>query len=175
MERPRVLVACVGNIFLGDDAFGVEVAKRLALRPRPDEVRVTDFGIRGFDLALALLDDFEAVILVDATRRGGRPGTLYLLEHEMSEAFASADPLPTVDTHSMDPLKVLRLVEALGGRVRRLLVVGCEPAEISTEQEMEMGLSDPVRAVLDEAVSLIQSVVERILRGEPVTQAHSNS
>jgi hydrogenase maturation protease len=170
MEHPRVLVACIGNIFLGDDAFGVEVARRLALRPWPDEVRVTDFGIRGFDLALALLDDFEAVILVDATRRGGRPGTLYLLEHETGEA-AAADPLRAVDPHGMDPLKVLRLVESFGGRVRRLLVVGCEPAEVDTEQDMEMGLSDPVRAALDEAVSLIESVVERILRGEPVTPA----
>src|SRR5262249_29120004 len=155
------------------DAFGVEVAKRLALRQWPDEVRVTDFGIRGFDLALALLDDFEAVILVDATRRGGTPGTLYLLEHEMGEASATADPLRPVDTHGMDPLKVLWLVETLGGRVRRLLIVGCEPAEISTEQDMEMGLSEPVRAVLDEAVSLIESLVERILRGESVTQARA--
>jgi hydrogenase maturation protease len=171
MESPRILIACIGNIFLGDDAFGVEVAKRLALRPWPAEVRVTDFGIRGFDLALALLDDFEAVILVDTTRRGGRPGTLYLLEHEMVQASAIADPLRTVDPHGMDPLKVLRLVESLGGRVRRLLVVGCEPAEVGTEQDMEMGLSDQVRAALDEAVSLIESVVERLLRGEPVTPA----
>ena len=73
MSRPRILIACVGNIFLGDDAFGVEVARRLAERPLPEEVRVTDFGIRGLDLAYALLDDFEAVLLVDAAPRGGRP------------------------------------------------------------------------------------------------------
>jgi hydrogenase maturation protease len=171
MNSPRVLVACVGNIFLGDDAFGVEVARRMALRDWPDEVRVADFGIRGFDLAIALLDEYEAVILVDATRRGGTPGTLYVLEHDTGAASASAEPPATFDAHGMDPVKVLRLVEALGGRVRRILVVGCEPGEAATVEEMEMGLSDPVRAAVDEAVPLIESLVGRILRREPVSPA----
>src|SRR5947209_17090655 len=124
MKHPRILVACVGNIFLGDDAFGVEVARRLARR-QPPEVRVVDFGIRGFDLTYALLEDYEAVVLVDAVPRGGPPGTLYVLEPDTAEP---ADAPATVETHDMDPMKVLRLVRAMGGRVRRLVVVGCEPA-----------------------------------------------
>ena len=102
MESPRVLVAGVGNIFLGDDGFGVEVAWKLSRRPWPGEVRVVDFGIRGFDLALTLLDDFEAVILVDATRRGGPPGTLYLLEPDVGAAPAPAQAPPTID----EPIRI---------------------------------------------------------------------
>jgi hydrogenase maturation protease len=171
MERPRVLVAGIGNIFLGDDAFGVEVVRQLARREWPAAVRVADFGICGFDLAFALLDDPEVVIFVDATRRGGPPGTLYVLEPEVGEAPTLADTPSMMDAHGMDPVQVLRLVETLGGRVRRLLVVGCEPEALGSEQEMEMGLSNPVRAAVDEAVPLVESLVERILRGEPVTCA----
>jgi hydrogenase maturation protease len=90
MSLPRVLVACIGNIFLGDDAFGVEVAQRLAGRGLPEGVRVVDFGIRGLDLTFALLDDYEAVILVDATPRGGDPGTLYVLELDGGEPSSSS-------------------------------------------------------------------------------------
>jgi hydrogenase maturation protease len=168
MESPRVLVAGIGNVFLGDDAFGVEVVRQLARREWPAAVRVADFGIRGFDLALALLDDPEVAIFVDATRRGGPPGTLYVLEPEVGAAPAHANTPQMMDAHGMEPVEVLRLVEALGGRVRRLLVVGCEPDELSAEQEMEMGLSNSMRAAIDDAVSLVESLVERILRGEPV-------
>jgi hydrogenase maturation protease len=171
MESPRVLVAGIGNIFLGDDAFGVEVARRLAMREWPGGVRVVDFGIRGFDLAFAMLDDPDVVIFVDATRRGGPPGTLYVLETEAGAGPAFADTPGLMNAHGMDPAEVLRLVKALGGRVRRLLVVGCEPDGLGAEPEMELGLSDPVRASVDEAVSLVESLVGRILRGEPVTCA----
>jgi hydrogenase maturation protease len=171
MESPRVLVAGIGNVFLGDDAFGVEVVRELARREWPAAVRVADFGIRGFDLAFALLDDPEVAIFVDATRGGGPPGTLYVLEPEAGAAPTLADAPQMLDTHGMDPVAVLRLVETLGGRVRRLLVVGCEPDELSAEQGMEMGLSNPVRAAVDEAVSLVESLVERILRGDPVARA----
>jgi hydrogenase maturation protease len=170
MKRPRVLIAGVGNIFLGDDAFGVEVVRRLARRDLPDGVRVVDFGIRGLDLTYALLDDIEAVILVDATPRGGRPGTLYVLEPETS---ASPEPEVTdlmIATHGMDPTKVLRLAAALGGQVERLLLVGCEPATVGSEEDMAMGLSEPVRAAVDEAVPLIESLVTRVLRGELAPQ-----
>jgi hydrogenase maturation protease len=170
MTRPRVLVAGVGNIFLGDDAFGVAVAGRLARRPLPDGVRVVDFGIRGLDLAYALLDGYEAVVLVDAAPRGGRPGTLYVLEPDRGEA-PPADGPPPVEAHSLDPATVLRLVAALGGRVGRLLVVGCEPQPSGDLEEMSSGLSPPVRAAVDEAVPLIESLVARLLRGEPVGAA----
>src|SRR5580658_7980152 len=117
MNRPPILIAGVGNIFLGDDAFGVEVVRRLAQRELPPEVRVVDFGIRGLDLTYALLDGYETVILVDATPRGGPPGTLYVLE-PTQEGFSETDT-PLIQTHGMDPVKVLRLVAALGGHVER--------------------------------------------------------
>jgi hydrogenase maturation protease len=159
--RPRVLVAGVGNIFLGDDAFGVEVAQRLLRRPLQDGVRVIDFGIRGLDLTYALLDGYEAAVLVDALPRGGRPGTLYVLE---PDAGAPADDgAPVIEAHGMDPVKVLRLVAAMGGRVGQLLVVGCEPAVVDPE-DFRVGLSEPVRAALDEAVPLVEEVVARLLQ-----------
>src|SRR2546425_12435722 len=121
MTRPSILVAGVGNIFLGDDAFGVEVAQRLLRRELPDEVRVVDFGIRGLDLTYALLDGYETVILVDATSRGGPPGTLYVIEPERDgTAGAEGEPL---ETHNLDPVKVLRLAASMGGQVGRLLLV----------------------------------------------------
>src|SRR4051794_37928486 len=107
---PRILIAGIGNIFLGDDAFGVEVATRLAGRSRPEGVRVVDFGIRGFDLSFAMLDDDDVIILADAAPRGGAPGTLYVIEPDPAE---SREPEPgemLIDPHAMDPAKVLRLV-----------------------------------------------------------------
>jgi hydrogenase maturation protease len=164
MNRPRILVAGIGNIFLGDDAFGVEVAQRLAQRALPEEVRVVDFGIRGLDLTYALLDGYEAVILVDTLPRGESPGTLYVLEPARGEAAEGAP----IEAHSMDPVKVLRLAEAMGRRVERLLLVGCEPTPIGEEEDMQEGLSAPVRASVDEAVRLIESLVVRLLQGETI-------
>jgi hydrogenase maturation protease len=162
--HPRILVAGIGNIFLGDDAFGVEVVQRLALGELPDEVRVVDFGIRGLDLTYALLDGYEAVILVDAAPRGGRPGTVYVLEPEMGTPEAQGGEV-LLDTHNLDPVIVLRLATAMGGRVERLLLVGCEPAPLHETEEMQMGMSDAVRAAVDEAVPLIEALVARLLRG----------
>src|SRR5947209_18225385 len=138
MERPRLLVAGIGNIFLGDDAFGVEVAQRLARRPLPDGVRVADFGIRGLDLTYALLDDYETVVLVDAVPRGGQPGTLYVLEPEGAEppAVEPADRL--IEAHDMNPTRVLHLARALGGNIPRVLIVGCDPGKTETADEMQL-------------------------------------
>lgn len=156
INTPRVLVAGVGNIFLGDDAFGVEVARRLLARPQPQGVRVADFGIRGLDLTYALLDGYEAVVILDAAPRGGSPGTLYVIE---PDAPAGAGPV-AVEGHNLDPARVLALAAALGARVRRLLVVGCEPDRC---EDFADGLSVPVRAAVDEAVGLVESLVERLL------------
>jgi len=156
----RVLIAGVGNVFLGDDAFGVEVVKRLAGRALPEGVEVVDFGIRGMDLAYALQDDYELVVFVDATPRGEEPGTVYLIEPEIEE-----DGEVTLDTHGMDPVKVMKLARALGARPTRILVVGCEPkVMISGEDydDMLMELSEPVRAAVEEAVKLVESLVEEI-------------
>jgi hydrogenase maturation protease len=154
----RILIAGIGNIFLGDDGFGVEVVRRLAGREWPEGVQVKDFGIRGMDLAYALQDDYELVVFVDATPRGGEPGTVYLIEPEVED-----DGNVSLDTHGMDPVKVIKLSRALGARPTRTLVVGCEPQVVlggEDYDEMLMELSKPVRAAVDEAVKLVESLVE---------------
>lgn len=151
----KILVACVGNIFLGDDGFGVEVARRLADCPLPHGVRVVDFGIRSYDLAYALMDDWNLVILVDAVPRGGRPGTVYLIEPEFP---ADTPQAPSLDAHTMDPVAVLQMVAMLGGEVSRMLVVGCEPSSVDLDAA-GMELSAPVRAAVDEAVRVVQELI----------------
>jgi hydrogenase maturation protease len=153
----RILIAGIGNIFLGDDGFGVEVVKRLAGRRLPEGVEVVDFGIRGMDLAYALHDEYDLVVFVDATPRGGEPGTVYLIEPEIEE-----DGAVSLDTHGMDPVKVIKLSRALGARPTRTLVVGCEPQVIpggGDYDDMLMELSEPVGAAVEEAVKLLESLV----------------
>ncbi len=171
MSPPRILVAYVGNIFLGDDAFGVEVARRLTEREQGDGVRVVDFGIRGLDLTYALLDGHDAVILVDAAPRGGPPGTLYVLQPSSDDTPGPDNAGPSIEMHSLDPVKVLRLARAMGGRVDRLLVVGCEPTPPYGSDDMRAGLSEPVRAAVDEAVALVESLAARLLAGERIEES----
>jgi len=160
MGEHRILVAGIGNIFLGDDAFGCEVVRRLSQRTWPQGVRVFDFGIRGFDLAYALTDGYETAILVDATPRGDVPGTLYVLEPDLNNlGGAEGEASAEIDTHGMNPLKVLRLVQRLGGQPGHIMVVGCEPTPLTSEDEGVMGLSEPVQAVVDEAARLVESLV----------------
>jgi hydrogenase maturation protease len=160
MSPKRVLVAGVGNVFLGDDGFGVEVVRRLAGRELPEGVEVADFGIRGLDLAYALQDDYEIVIFVDAIPRGEEPGTVYLIEPEIEE-----DGEVVLDTHGMDPVKVMKLARALGANPTRTFVVGCEPQVVASGEDyddMLMELSEPVRAAVEEAAKLVESLVEKI-------------
>jgi hydrogenase maturation protease len=162
MSPERILVAGVGNVFLGDDGFGVEVARRLAGRELPEGVEVVDFGIRGMDLIYALQDDHEVVIFVDAAPRGEEPGTVYLLEPEIEE-----DGEVVLDTHGMDPVKVIKFARTLGARPGRTLVVGCEPQVVISGddyEEMKMELSEPVLAAVEEAAKLVESLVEQIYK-----------
>ncbi len=154
----RVLIACIGNIFLGDDAFGVEVARRLAGRAWPEGVQVTDFGIRGMDLAYALVDGYDTTIFVDAAPRGEAPGTLYLIEPDTS-AITGDGAAPTgLSGHGLDPVAVLGVAKMMGASFGRLLVVGCEPATLGPD-EGYIGLSEPVAAAVDEAVAMIKALV----------------
>jgi hydrogenase maturation protease len=164
----RILVACIGNIFLGDDAFGVEVARRLLQRTFPPQVSVKDFGIRGFDLAYALMDAYDLTILVDACARGGAPGTVYLIEPDpIDEATLHSNPA-RMEAHGMNPMNMLRLVKSLGGEPGRVVIVGCEPADLGSDEEGKMGLSEPVMAAVDEAIGMIEKLISRVLDGEPV-------
>jgi hydrogenase maturation protease len=165
----RILIAGIGNIFLGDDGFGCEVTARLARRAWPEGVRVVDFGIRGLDLAFALLDGYDAAILIDAAPRGGEPGMIYVIEpdlRELSEPCATeTSQLPmAVDAHAMNPLNVFSLVRSMGGGFGRILLVGCEPSTLGPE-EGQIGLSEPVAAAVDEAVGAVESLVGELLEG----------
>jgi hydrogenase maturation protease len=146
----KILVACVGNIFLGDDGFGVEVAQALSKRRLPETVSVKDFGIRGFDLAYSLLDPWDGVMIVDALPRGEAPGTLYVIEPDRS---APADT--AINPHGMDPVRVLNLAASMGTISAKILVVGCEPRDFGDELEGRMGLSSPVQAAVEEACNMI--------------------
>jgi hydrogenase maturation protease len=160
-QRARVLVAGIGNIFLGDDGFGVEVAKRLAAHELPSGVRVVDFGIRRLDLAYALQDGYETTILVDAYPHGQAPGTVSLVEPDLS---GLDEPQPSVvEAHGMDPLNVLRMASAMNGGLKKILLVGCEPASFGGDEGC-MGLTETVGAAVDEAVKLVVSVVDKILQ-----------
>src|ERR1700677_2484071 len=157
----RILVAGVGNIFLGDDGFGVEVALALSNRPLPENVKVKDFGIRGFDLAYALLDPWDAVIIVDALPRGEAAGTLYVLEPDLA-ALTGASAETAINPHGMDPVRVLHLAASQGTISAQVLVLGCEPQDFGDELEGRMGLSSPVQAAAEEAAKMVLELAARI-------------
>ena len=164
-QTPSILIAGIGNIFLGDDAFGVEVVQRLANCKLPDRVKAIDFGIRGFDLACALLDGYDVTVLVDACPRGGTPGSVYVIEPDLSSLDRQEAQQSSVDAHSMNPLNVIRLAKSMGGELKRIVLVGCEPATLGPE-EGHMGLSDPVATAVGVAETVVQSLVHKIRNGE---------
>ncbi|MDQ3850220.1 MAG: hydrogenase maturation protease [Actinomycetota bacterium] len=157
---PRILVAGIGNVFLGDDGFGVRVAEHLSRRNLPAGVDVVDFGIRGMDLAYALADGYRAAILVDATPRGQPPGTLEVLEPEIDPEAPGS-----VQAHAMDPVSVLRFARQFGTLPERTLVVGCEPDAVVDPDagEVAVELSESVHAALEPAAELVVSLVEELL------------
>jgi len=159
----KILVAGIGNIFLGDDAFGVEVVTRLARRTLPEEVRVVDFGIRGFDLAYALLDGYDVTILVDATSQGGAPGSLYTIEIDPNAPGAVDDQRIGVATHGMNPMRVIQMAKTMGGCPGRILLVGCEPETLGTDEEGMMGLSETITAVVDRAAATVEILIAQLL------------
>jgi hydrogenase maturation protease len=160
-ERPRILIAGIGNIFHGDDAFGVELSQRLLRRMQPDGVKVVDFGIRGFDLTYALLDGADITIFLDATPRGGEPGTLYTIEIDPDIAVSPEGP---VEAHGMNPMRVLQMVKTMGGTAGRILLVGCEPLTLGTDEDGMMGLSSVVAAAVDRGVEVVESLASRLLK-----------
>ncbi|MDP9098212.1 MAG: hydrogenase maturation protease [Verrucomicrobiota bacterium] len=156
----NILVAGIGNIFFGDDAFGCEVVRQLVERPVPAGVTIRDFGIRSYDLAYAIMDGPDATILIDATSRGQPPGTVFLIEPRFN--LLDNESGEVVNAHSMNPVRVLQMVRSMGGKPGRLYLVGCEPALLETE-EGAMGLSQPVRAAIPKAIEMIDSLVRDLL------------
>ena len=163
---PRILIAGIGNIFFGDDAFGVEVAQRLARRALPEGVRAVDFGIRSYDLAFALMDGYDVTLLVDATPQGRPAGTVFLIEPDLDMLGEGAGEV--VNAHSMNPVRVLQLVRSLGGVPGPLYLVGCQPAVLETDDGY-LGLSPEVEAAVPTAIDLILSLVEDVRQGRPLT------
>jgi hydrogenase maturation protease len=156
----RTLVAGVGNIFQGDDAFGVEVIKLLAGTPRPAGVEIADFGIRGIHLVYELLNGCDLFVLVDAARRGYEPGTVTVLEVGPADTVP-AETVPraaVMDAHGLEPDAIFAMLDSMGSRPGRSLVVACEPADVSPG----MGLSEPVREALPHAVRAVEEILDRI-------------
>jgi hydrogenase maturation protease len=149
----HALIAGVGNIFLGDDGFGVAVSRRLQAdrRARPG-VEIVDFGIRGLHLTYALLEPCDLLVVIDALPRGGPPGTLYLFEPRLPDAHA---PVPAPDGHGLDVAAVLAAVRALGGALPRVLIVGCEPRDLGEG----LGLSPPVAAAVGPAADMVLEIL----------------
>jgi hydrogenase maturation protease len=157
---PGILVAGIGNIFLSDDGFGIEVANRLAAGPLPAGVRVADFGIRGVHLAYELLEGYDGLLLVDAMPMGEAPGTVAVIEPYADPDLAPDEEAPVVDAHSMSPEVVLATLERLGGSVPRVYVIGCQPASL----DEDMGLSPPVAAAVDGAVELCRQLINEFVQ-----------
>jgi hydrogenase maturation protease len=150
----QILVAGIGNAWLGDDGFGGEVVKRLEARTLPAGVTVADFGTGGLDLAYEVMRGYDGLVLVDLSRQGGEPGTLYVMEPDEDDIAAGIEDGELLDPHGMDPQTVLRFVRAVGGWPGKVVVIACEPAEVG---EMGFGLSSEVSAAVDGAVDLVES------------------
>jgi hydrogenase maturation protease len=155
----RTLVAGVGNVFQRDDAFGVEVIRLLADRPRPAGVEIADFGIRGIHLVYELLNGCDLFVLVDAAQRGCEPGTVTVLEVESGDTAPRA---AVMDAHGLAPDEIFAMLASMGSRPGRSLVVACEPADVSAG----MGLSEQVREALPQAVRAVEEILERIQQEE---------
>jgi hydrogenase maturation protease len=152
VPEKQILVAGVGNAWLQDDAFGGECARRLEARGVPDGVTVMDFGTGGLDLAYEVMRGYDALVLLDASRQGEAPGTLYVLEPDMEELAQPIEDGDVINPHGMDPQTMLRFVGAIGGFSGRVIVIGCEPGEVD---DVGLGLTPAVAGAVDRAVELV--------------------
>jgi hydrogenase maturation protease len=166
-----ILVAGVGNIFFGDDAFGCEVVRRMLGRFNPPGVRIVDFGIRGLDLAYALTDGFDAAIIVDTCARGGEPGTIYVIDPDLN----GLEEVPSApEAHAMDPVRVLAMARAMGAELQNIHIVGCEPEtfgpnEGDNERDIGFkGLSPRVAAAVDSAIPVIEALIQKFISKEAI-------
>ena len=155
----RILVAGIGNAWLKDDGFGSEVVKRLEARELPEEAAVFDFGTGGLDLAYEVMRGYDALVLVDVSRQGGDPGTLYVMEALKDEVEAGIEDGQVINPHAMDPQTVLRFLKTLGAWPGKVVIVACEPAQV---EEMGIGLSDEVESAVDAAVGVVIETIEEL-------------
>jgi hydrogenase maturation protease len=159
VPQKQILVAGVGNAWLQDDAFGGECARRLEARGVPDGVTVMDFGTGGLDLAYEIMRGYDALVLLDASRQGGEPGTLYVLEPNMEELCKPIEDGDVIDPHGMDPQTMLRFVGAIGGFSGRVVVIGCEPGEVD---DVGLGLTPAVAGAVERALELVAETLHEL-------------
>jgi hydrogenase maturation protease len=155
----RILVAGIGNAWLKDDGFGSEVVKRLEARELPEDAAVFDFGTGGLDLAYEVMRGYDALVLIDVSRQGGEPGTLYVMEALKDEVEAGIEDGQVINPHAMDPQTVLRFLKTLGAWPGKVVIVACEPAQV---EEMGMGLSEEVESAVDAAVGVVIDTIEEL-------------
>jgi hydrogenase maturation protease len=164
----RTLVAGLGNVFEGDDGFGVAVAAALTSTQWPEGVELRDYGIRGVHLAYQLLEGYDLIVIADAVQRGGEPGTVYVIDHARDRDLAPpADDAPMLDAHDLAPDGVLALVPRLGGTLGRVVVIGCEPESIAPS----MTLSPVVAAAVETAVGAVIDIVRHAHTMDKATRA----
>ncbi|WCB95118.1 Hydrogenase 2 maturation protease [Baekduia alba] len=161
VPEKQILVAGVGNAWLQDDAFGGECARRFEARGVPDGVTVMDFGTGGLDLAYEIMRGYDALVLLDASRQGGAPGTLYVLEPDMEELGKPIEDGDVINPHGMDPQTMLRFVGAIGGFSGRVVVIGCEPGEVD---DVGLGLTPAVEGAVDRALALVSETLDELRR-----------
>jgi hydrogenase maturation protease len=155
----RILVAGIGNAWLRDDGFGSEVVKRLEARELPEEAAVFDFGTGGLDLAYETMRGYDALLLIDVSRQGGEPGTLYVMEVAKDDVEAGIEDGQVINPHAMDPQTVLRFLKTLGAWPGKVVVVACEPAQV---EEMGLGLSDEVERAVEGAVGVVVETIDEL-------------
>ena len=164
----RILVAGVGNAWLRDDGFGSEVARRLAEREMPAGVAVMDAGTGGLDLAYEVMRGYDALVIVDVSRQGGTPGTLYVMEADEASVDGKIEDGEAINPHGMDPQTVLRFVKSIGAWPGRVMVIACEPEDVT---ELGFGLSEQVQAAVDRAVELVDETIAELRAAVPVKDA----
>ena len=158
----KILIAGVGNAWLRDDGFGGEVARRLAQRELPDGVVVMDAGTGGLDLAYEVMRGYDALVILDVSKQGGEPGTLYVMEPDEDDVRGAIEDGELINPHAMDPQTVLRFVKSIGAWPGRVIVIACEPADV---EDMGWGLSDQVKEAVDHAVELVAETVAELRSG----------
>jgi hydrogenase maturation protease len=158
----RILVAGIGNAWLRDDGFGGEVARRLAALELPSGVAVMDAGTGGLDLAYEVMRGYDALVMVDVSRQGGTPGTLYVMEPDEGSIDGAIDDGAVINPHAMDPQTVLRFVKSIGAWPGRVIVIACEPGEV---EELGFGLTVPVQDAVARAMTLVAETVDELRAG----------
>jgi len=158
----KILVAGVGNAWLRDDGFGGEVARRLEQRELPDGVVVMDAGTGGLDLAYEVMRGYDALVILDVSKQGGEPGTLYVMEPDEDEVQGAIEDGEVINPHGMDPQTVLRFVKSIGAWPSRVVVIACEPADV---EDMGWGLSEQVKEAVDRAVELVDETITELRSG----------